>query len=337
MKKSLGQASVCLGAVVGAGFASGRELMSFFTLSGVSSWAGILLSVCVMGVLCYFLLDQRQLFASWYGQVFFSLLLCVTSGAMTAAGGELFKLLWPFSGGYPLGVGITLGLALILAKRGLRALQIAGQALIPGLAAIFVLGARLPAFSGAAVEGVFKPVIVFNALSYAGLNMALAAPALSELALSTHSKDRWRTSAIFTVLLLFLMILGNTVLLRHPELKNAPLPMVALLRSYGMIGFYLCASGLYLAVFSTLLAAIRGICHLWQPLFHRWTLLLCAAASLVFALNGFIGIVDILYPLLGWSCVILMLQAMISAGLKKRLQYDTMPKKKLKGAFHEPK
>ena len=44
-------AEIC-GAVVGAGFASGKEIASFFSRFGRWSWAGIMLAVAVVGAVC---------------------------------------------------------------------------------------------------------------------------------------------------------------------------------------------------------------------------------------------------------------------------------------------
>lgn len=47
-----GGAIACVGAVIGAGFASGREVVTFFSRYGAHSWWLILLSALVMMLLC---------------------------------------------------------------------------------------------------------------------------------------------------------------------------------------------------------------------------------------------------------------------------------------------
>ena len=53
MEKRTGRvaAEIC-GAVVGAGFASGKEIALFFSRFGVWSWAGIATAVAVVGAVC---------------------------------------------------------------------------------------------------------------------------------------------------------------------------------------------------------------------------------------------------------------------------------------------
>ena len=83
-----------VGAVVGAGMASGREIASFFTQYGGWGMVGILLSV---GVLVW-LSDVRHP-APWHGrwperlwQLLQTLLLIATGGAMLSGSGEVAAL-----------------------------------------------------------------------------------------------------------------------------------------------------------------------------------------------------------------------------------------------------
>ncbi|MBQ8536612.1 MAG: hypothetical protein IJ461_04325 [Clostridia bacterium] len=350
MGRAISHAAVCLSAVIGAGFASGRELMSFFSQYGASSWLGIGSAASAMGLLGWFLMTLaaqtgqtalpglcRQLLGAWgwLGTCAFSLLLGITAGAMAAAGGELFSLVWPFSGGYSLGVGATLGLALLSAPRGLKMLKIAGYALIPGILLMFGLSERIPAWEGHFLASSVLPMAMLKGLAYAGMNMTLAAPVLLEMAAHTDAKGRRITSAAFGCMLLGLMALGNHVLLRHPELAGEPLPMVQLLRSQGYGGFYLCVSGLYLAVFSTLLAALRGLYTAWQPSLKGYALPAAGGAALTAALGGFTSLIEGVYPLVGWVCIVLL--ALMGLRLKPAGKCAIMPKINHKGAPYEPK
>ena len=322
MGRAIRHAVLCLSAVIGAGFASGRELMSFFAQYGPTSWLGIVLSAFLMALMCYYLMtlavrtgqgsipplcQQRLGKLAWIGSGAFSLLMIFTAGAMTAAGGELFSLLWPFSGGHPIGMEVTLGVALIGSLKGLKPLEMAGYLLLPGLIAMFLLGERLSPQPGAFLASSSILLPLPNGLAYAGMNMTLAAPVMMEAAAATNEKSRRHTSAVFGCLLLGLMALGNLVLIKHPHLICEPLPMVQLLRCYGGAGFLLCVIGLYLAVLSTLLAGIRGLYTAWKPFCKGWTLLLIAVTTLLTASGGFTQLVEYVYPLLGWGCLILLL------------------------------
>ena len=50
----------CVGAVIGAGFVSGREIYSFFTRYGAASWGLILLAAVTMVFLCALCMRRAQ-------------------------------------------------------------------------------------------------------------------------------------------------------------------------------------------------------------------------------------------------------------------------------------
>ena len=102
----------CVGAVIGAGFVSGREIYSFFTRYGEASWGLILLSAATMVFLCTLCMRraQQEQADCWCSLQCFSgtkmgalargcvtALMLVTGGAMVSAAGHLTELLWPSS------------------------------------------------------------------------------------------------------------------------------------------------------------------------------------------------------------------------------------------------
>ena len=99
------------GAIIGAGFASGREIMTFFSEFGSFSWALVCLAVCAI-----------------------TLLICKTMRC-----GAWVALTIPVR--YARGMGMTLSLALCLLaiRRPLRLMEGLGRLLIPLLTVAFVL------------------------------------------------------------------------------------------------------------------------------------------------------------------------------------------------------
>ena len=58
MKKAGRAAAELCGAVIGAGFASGREVASFFARFGGWSWLGVTAAVAVLGGACLLLMGH---------------------------------------------------------------------------------------------------------------------------------------------------------------------------------------------------------------------------------------------------------------------------------------
>ena len=289
-----------LGAMVGAGFASGREILHFFSRWGIFSWPLILGASVLMAALMRRSLEGRTgALAHFPGKALALPLLIATGGGMTAAAGELAALMIPIRHARTLGALLTLGGCLLCCEKPLGALSILGKVLIPTLAGTMILCVITAEKGGSATTVALSslPLAVAQAAGYGGLNVTLATGVLADVGKGTSQREKtilaWATGAGFCLLL----CLGNGALLPCAiQMESAALPTVLLLRRFGKAGYYLAGALLYLAVVSTLLSVLRGMTAL-LPGRRRavWAGLLAAGASLL----GFEGIVGAAYPALG--------------------------------------
>ena len=294
-------------AVVGAGFASGREIMHFFSRYGPWSWCLCALAAGLMGCLTAWIMGETFDIKNTpvLGKALLLPLFAAAGGAMTAAAGELFALTLPLLHARTMGDLLTLGAAVAASHRSVRVLGVIGKILAPLMLLAFFFCVRLPPEQ----DITFPPPTLGTALvelpGYCGLNVMLSVGVIQEAGQNCTGKERMKI-AIFTALLLFALLLaGNAAMLPHAgALKSVPLPAVMLLRNYGKPGFYLSAAVLYLAVFSTLMANVKAIQALlpqninWSGASAAW---LCGLASFI----GFEKIVGFAYPLLGWLGLLL--------------------------------
>lgn len=297
-----------LAAMVGVGFASGREIMRFFSRWGVFSWPLIGLCAVSAGFMTHRALCRPERIGnggSRYSRYFLLLLYLFVSGGMTASAGELAALTIPLAHARSLGVLCTLAGCLLFARKPLAALQGMGYLLAPLLTLAWGLCLRVPA--DAAREGQALPdwnsipgaaaLVIF----YCAMNVTLAAGVLRDIAAKCSEKQRKRLAAGVAFAFAALLCLGNGALLPHAQaLAVQPLPTVMLLQEFGKTGFYLSAAVLYLAVASTLIAALKSARDLLPdgcPPRMRGALLF--AVTVLIACLGFGDIVAYAYPALG--------------------------------------
>ena len=299
-----------VGAVIGAGFASGREVAAFFSRYGVWSWLAVAAAVAAIAWISLGAMRSPGVPEPWRdrwpGRVWqgmFIALLAATGGVMLAGAGEIAALTMPLHGAYWMGMLSTLCLAWWLSERRLSGLSAISRALTVCLIGVMALGLTMPRLRGVWVEDAPSlsalPSSLLRGLCYGGFNVALASPVLDETAVALTEQERRRCVRRVSLILGALLALGNGVLLRHPALLGAALPFVELLGYWGRWGMLLGALSLYLAVLTTLVACLRGLQALLK---RRW--LLCLPALV--ALLGFSGAVDGLYPLLGGGCFLLL-------------------------------
>lgn len=288
-----------VGAVVGAGLASGREIAAFFARYGRWSYPGIIMAV---GMLVW--LASAEMPINWRGRwpeylwrSLLTLMMIATGGAMTSAAGEVAALVTPVRGAYGLGMLLTLLLAWFLACRSHTGLAMASRILLALLAVLLCLGFTLPPMKGVPVDRNDGVEVLLRAVAYGGFNAALQWP----LATAAGSQYK-RRSLIASGLIVFMMLfMGNGLLLRHSAFLGEPMPFLKMMQPLGKVGYALCAASLYLAVLSTLTACIRAERGRIFPLMAMATV----------SLLGFGGIVDAIYPALGICCMLLLLVAKI--------------------------
>lgn len=281
-----------LGAMTGAGFASGREIAAFFSRHGKCGYAGAVVSVMVLVFLANTNI-QRKCKPQWLQYVWNSLshvLLITTGGAMLAAAGETVQLILPVKGAYWVGMALTLVLSVHLATPDGCSLAWISCGLAGMYILVMIAGFRLPHEQSLSIQQGDLPMSLLHGACYGGFNAALLIPMTS----SYDSTQRRRGLFGMGAMMIGLLWAGNAVLLRHPSLMNSPLPFVKMMNMYGIWGYVVSAACLYLAVMSTLIACIRS-------LEHKRT----AIVGLVFvALLGFDRVVGRGYSLLGAACMV---------------------------------
>lgn len=338
-KRCLSGAIACVGAVIGAGFASGREIVTFFTRYGVHSWWLVLLSALVMMALCMLcmrtasvcrtvcwceLYDDRP---GWVGRVSklcATLLMAVTGGAMVSAAGHMIALIWPSEWAYPIGVVGTLLAAWALGFGSLRPLSWISGALTALflIAIIAVLAKDPPQASVSMPDSPSAGALVWaavRAVAYAAMNLTLGIGVVCRCSRRSR-RDGSRLAAVFGLLLIALLFVSNYLYAKHPELTNEAFPIVRLMALFGRSGFLMSVVMMYLAIFTTLVAvlyAIRGAAeaHVRSPHLRA---LLTMGLPLAISCVGFSGIVDGLYAPAGLICL-----AAVFGPLAAKLQKQT--------------
>ena len=305
-------------AIIGAGFASGREIVSFFSCFGKASCLGIAAASAGVAFLVYVLLllarqTRASSFPGLYGalmgqpcqdaiSVLYSLLCLVTASAMLSAGAELGALTFPVHHSYGLGFLLTLAVAVAAVCRGFTMLALMGALLVPLTAGYFssmaLTGRYISSFSFSAL----LPALPMG-LIYAAFNGALAGGAIC---LAGQKNAHPHRTALLTGGILFVLLsCANGAMLRAGDaVLQMSMPAVVLAAQWGAVGYYLSIAVLWLSVLSTLCAMLQaladGLTVLNLP--RPAAILAGAAGASLISVCGFQTLVDAVYPLLGWIC-----------------------------------
>lgn len=288
-----------IGTLMGAGFASGREIASFFARYGLWGYGGAILAAAMLGWLVNTDMPEgwRGRWPTFIWQALTAALFVSTGGAMLSGAGEVAALVLPVRGAYWLGMGITLTLSWMLAFRTVAGLAWTSKVMLTVFVCVMIVGFLLPEGDGAILYSAQPSAALARGICYGGFNAALLLPVAGHHVLDTRKK---RCSVhIVSLITLGLLVAGIAVLQRHSQVVYESMPFVILLKRWGKWGYYLSACCLYSAVLSTLTACIRSLGQ--KP----WS----AFGIVLVALLGFNRVVDHVYTVLGGACMFMILMA----------------------------
>ncbi|MDN5293492.1 MAG: hypothetical protein PWQ91_654 [Eubacteriales bacterium] len=314
-----------IGAVVGAAFASGQEILQFFVLFGPQGKAGIALATflfCFFGVAIlecgrrYQIASYRDLLTPFLGQrlivivdVIMALALLAGLGIMLAAGGALLKQQfdWPATAGSAL-LAVVVILVLLRGREGF--LQ-ANALLVPikiisVILLFFLLLGKYPFFSSAGgTKGV--PLVAghwaLSAFLYVSYNMVLTAAVLGTL------YDRQVKVNVLGGMLggvglgLLAACIGSLLYHFYPQAASCQIPMVKLAGLAGPLVQKGYALVVMVAIFTAALANAYGFaCRIAQKFCVSWRVAGIAAVVAVLPMLSFsfAKLVVTVYPFFGY-------------------------------------
>lgn len=327
-------AAVYIGTVVGAGFASGQEIVQFFTRFGMYGFAGVL---CATTLFCWLGWKIMRIARMHHTGQYTTLLrlvcgprlgyvlnvlvtvflvggLSVMVAGVDAIGEEYLG--W----GHNVGAVVTLALAVLVVCIGLRGILWANMIIVPSMVGITMYVTVASHIDAAAVytwqpaaginTTVLWPVAAFLYVSY---NLTTAVPVLAPLAVALRDGRAVRWGAVWGGL--GLGLLGSAILyttLDHfPLVLGSEIPMLPIAQAVGPQAALLYAVVLWLEMFTTAIADLYGFA---AAISARWpvpfALVVVATAALGFGGSqwGFATLVQYLYPLFGLAtCLFIIL------------------------------
>lgn len=319
--KTLKKACVFIGMVVGAGFASGREITDYFLLFGDKWKAGMLLSGMLFLIVSTAVTDiinqngiktyseyldvvmggKSAVFTEWVSGLFFFVMFFAMTAAAGSAAREIFGV------NYWLGVAAILIVCAFIILHGMEAVEIVSIILVPLLIlGITAIGVRA---GDETIEVVDKGgSIALSAFIYVSYNTITAA---SVIAQSDRVKNRYDgiiTGILCGAAMAFMgYIIGRTILSAGSEVLNTEIPFAAASKELGN-GYYLAYVAVFLASVLTTavcdgMAAIDFAIEKIHISRER-ALIMLIVLALLFSFISFSDFVSKVYPLFGIAGVL---------------------------------
>lgn len=325
-------AATYIGTVVGAGFASGQEVLQFFGYYGAKGLLGVAIATVMFAlfgiqimrlghrlkarshreVLIYLCGPSLGKFMDWIITLF---LLGATS-VMLAGSGAIFSehLHLP----YWLGVATTIVLVVLTAFFGLQGIMAVNSLIVP-LLIIFVTGicgySLLSHNHLAQTIAIYQPDLgvaphwLLASILYVAYNLilttAIFAPLGGKISDPRLLSAGGSLGGLTLGLLIFMLTL--TVLIHYPAVAHYEVPILFIISPFGLWIKILFTLVLWGEIFSTIIGDIFGLTARLHQATGLPALLLtgvCLALATIITKFGFAKLVSVIYPLLGYISLI---------------------------------
>ncbi|MBP1991240.1 YkvI family membrane protein [Paenibacillus eucommiae] len=325
-------ASTYIGTVVGAGFASGQEILQFFTFHGTLGLAGIIVTTGLfawIGTKMMVLAHRIQansyhqmntyLFGQTWGRVIslfiFVILLGVTSVMLASTGAIVEEQL-----GFPFQWGIlfTITLSFLVLIKGMKGLLSINLLVMP-----MMLGFTLLVASQLGLKGFYAEVYaypdhgkwLFHSITYAAFNLAMVQAVLVPLGSEIKDESVLKWGGLLGSLTLGLMLSISHMALHYhmPQIWDFAIPMAEIIRNLGNAVRLLFLVVVFGEVFTTLVGNVFGMTRQIQqvyPIPQKLIVLLLLFGCLLIGQIGYSSLLSALYPVFGYMGLFLMVSLM---------------------------
>lgn len=327
----LGLVLTYIGAVIGAGFASGQEIVTFFTRYGLKGLAGVGLATMLFVISTYLILtisrrERITRFADlachvcgpWLGQALnlvMAVALLGSLGVMLAGSGAILQdtLQIPYGGAVVL-TALAVAAMLLYDLKGISATS---SILVPCLIAVTVLISIRVVVTGPSQSALSLPATPWpwwwSAILYVSLNIGLGAVVLAAGAQETTAFLRIALVGGGSLGVLAGSLWAATYH-RLADSLNAEIPVLVLAASLSPGWKVVYAVGFWLAVITTAVACAYGSLQIIASWFGR-SGLISLLGILVLATSitriGFAQLIRWLYPAYGYGCLIFLVMLLI--------------------------
>lgn len=321
MKKALKISALYIGLVIGAGFASGREILEYFNLKNQKDLSGIILAAFMFSSVAYIILTKAKtngicdffefvgLVSGRWGVYIKTFMFCymfTSFFVMISAGGSLFSLV--FAADKKIGIFVMSLLCFFVLIFGTGGIEILNAFLVPfmicgilALCIFSVIGKSAPAVK---LISEAKNNFLLSALCYASYNTINAGAVLVPACKNVQKKDIIFSSAISGAILgILIFAVWITLNLYFDEVIFSDFPLAVAAQKCGEFFKTVYSAVLFAAICTTAASSGYGVISAFCPKTNKDrffpSLLLCLLAAPL-ASFGFSGLVANVYSVFGY-------------------------------------
>lgn len=313
---------VIIGTIIGAGFASGKEIYTFFCVYGINGLFGILISNVIIGLVIYltfniviynniktygdfteYLVCSKKVLNYSINNIM-NIFLLVSFIVMVSGFGAYFN--QEFNISAILGSFLIAILTFFTFFKNIDGIVKINTLLIPILVFLVILlgfKENIFSFSAGTLPSVSGFSWLIKSILYSSYNSILLIPIIINLQNLISNRAQVRYLIVITLLIMVLLSLVIYIVLNLNilEIENIEIPIIYIANKFGTVYKYLYGLVILIAIFTT--AVSQGYSFLNnisknKKQYFVYSILICSL-SVTFSNIGFGKLLDVLYPLLG--------------------------------------
>ena len=315
---------VIVGTVIGAGFASGKEIYTFFNIHGPYGLIGLLISISIIGVVIYKALkiiiqnnissysdfvntiSSRSHFINTIFCNVVNIFLAISFVVMVAGFSAYFA--QEFNLHHIIGATIIAILSFIVFLKNIDGIVEINKLFIPFLILIILfLGFKhfnlFLCFEYYWEETKFNWIV--SSLLYASYNLIVIIPIL--IGMKNYIKNLKHAKLISLLVCMFLFFVACTLFLLNNfyfmQIKSLDLPTIFIASNLGLFYKYICGIAILGAIFTTAISSgygfLSNLSITNRKVYITVTIFMCLLSILLSNL-GFSNLLNLLYPILGF-------------------------------------
>lgn len=319
-------AATYIGTIVGAGFATGKEIVVFFSIHGAMGTVGILISGClfiVIGTKIMLISSRIQaysyqelntyLFGENIGKVInvlvFVVVICVTAVMLSGAGSLFYEQL-----NLPkqLGIVLTLLFCYMVVLKGLKGIFALNSYLVPILIifSVFIAVMLLKQYPYVFINKMMPTKLLTNSqgfispFTYTAFNLMAAQVVLVPLGTEVRDERILKWGGFWGGLgLCLLLLLSHFSLSIFPDVFIHQIPMAEITKQFGTLFHVLFLFIIYGEIFNTVVGNVFGVTRQLKSMFklHDHHAMIFIIGIIFFMSQvGYGKLLSVLYPLFGY-------------------------------------
>lgn len=312
-----------VGTVIGAGFASGAEIVSFFGKVGISPLCAVICGIAVFGCCVLFLYlgaknkpkDVGELNVKIAGKlhivcdVFLLVNALIVTAGMLAAFNSIGDTIFDFFPVYALAFGLV---AVVIVSKGIGGVIKVNAVALPVVIVTMLIVCCL-SLNHASLDCDFFRFKPLTGLIYVSMNMILACSALTSV--HTLSKKEIIVSSALAALVVTALMTCIILALNSTGDFYTALPTLDMAKNISPILFGLMLAAMSVSVFTTLLTSMNCLTDYAQGVIKNRKIAALAVliVGLFLANLGFEKVVTLLYPVIGCAGLFYILLGIVYA------------------------